>query len=312
MNVTKMKMKAVVRFGQQRCSTFLTWLLITSFCVVSGLSFTALRQSIRSPNTIRNGYSYRHVANNFLCQQKERKCIHTNTLRSSTSTSLNGWAPEFLSAYAFRHFNNDAISVATAFVILCGYHFQIILREKAGKKTWRSVQADTRERWSRYVRETEGWLYAIQTMRNAITSMTFLATTVLSLLTVISGRLWEVIRNLDPTKSSVNRRGLWIVQFAVVASCMLTSAYHFLQSARLMTHAGFMFPVERKGTTKVDSILRKSQNAQWLGLRWLYISLGVISWIVGGANVFLVAAVLLCIFFVSIDKVPEGLGSDQL
>jgi uncharacterized membrane protein len=207
----------------------------------------------------------------------------------------------------------NVASVAIGFGILCGYHVKLIFQEKQGGKTWRSVQADMREKWSQYVRETEGWLYAIQTMRNAITSMTFLSTTVLSLLTVITGRLWEVIRSCNhPRGDPSGQKLLLMAQFAIVASCMLTSAYQFLQSARLMTHAGFMFPVERKGTTKVDRVMRKSQNAQWMGLRWLYLSLGVISWIVGGPQVFLAAAVLLSIFFRNIDKVPKGLDSDQV
>jgi hypothetical protein len=149
--------------------------------------------------------------------------------------------------------------------------------------------------------------YAIQTLRNAITANTFLSTTVLSLLTVIAGRLWEIIRNMDGGSSS---RKYMVTQFAVVASCMLASAYHFLQSARFMTHAGFMFPVEAKGSTKVDRIMRKSQNAQWVGLRLLYVSVGVISWVVGGPRVFLVCSVLLSLFFSSIDQVPEGVDDD--
>lgn len=128
----------------------------------------------------------------------------------------------------------------------------------------------------------------------------------LSLLTVITGRLWEIIRNMDGGSS----RQYMVTQVTVVAACMLASAYHFLQSARFMTHAGFMFPVEDKGSTKVDRIMRKSQNAQWLGLRLLYVSLGVISWVVAGPRVFLAVSVLLSLFFSSIDRVPEGVDVD--
>ena len=198
-----------------------------------------------------------------------------------------------------------AFSVALGFGILCGYHFNLYLQERQKKSTWRSVQTETRERWSRYVRETEGWLYAIQTLRNAITAMTFLSTTVLTLLTVITGRLWEVIQR-SPKNSVL------FAQFALTAGLMLSSAYQFLQSARLMTHAGFMFPVERKGKTKVDRVMRKSQHAQWLGLRFLYSSFVPSSWIVGGPFVFLVTSVLMGLFFRKIDKVPAGLDSDPI
>jgi hypothetical protein len=190
-------------------------------------------------------------------------------------------------------------TVFTAIAILSGYHIDLHLRERAGTPTWRSTQASTREQWSRYVRENQLWLYAIQTLRNAITANTFLATTVLSVLTVISGKLWEMVRQ----PGTVGRQRL-IVQFTCVAVCMLTSAYQFLQGARLMTHAGFMFPVATG--TNVDAIMRKSEISQWLGLRWLYVSLGMIIWTVGGERAFLLSSLALFQFFKSIDRVPKG------
>jgi hypothetical protein len=190
-------------------------------------------------------------------------------------------------------------TVFAAIAILSGYHVDLLLRERAGTPTWRSTQATTREQWSRYVRENQLWLYAIQTLRNAITANTFLATTVLSVLTVISGKLWEMVRQ----PGTIGRQQL-IVQFTCVAVCMLTSAYQFLQGARLMTHAGFMFPVATG--TNVDAIMRKSEIAQWLGLRWLYVSLGMIIWTVGGERAFLLSSLALFQFFKSIDRVPEG------
>ena len=204
----------------------------------------------------------------------------------------------------------------SGYAILLAYHIRLYWKEKQGERTWRSSQADTRERWSQFVRKTEGWLYAIQTLRNAITAQTFLATTVLSLLTVITGRLWEIIRNMATTTTTANdlslamNRKYLVTQFVMVAACMLTSAYHFLQSARLMTHAGFMFPVQPQ-KTMVDRIMRKSQNAQWLGLRWLYLSAAMIAWVVGGPLVFWIASVMLSIFFSKIDKVPQEIDDDH-
>jgi hypothetical protein len=194
-------------------------------------------------------------------------------------------------------------TVFAAIAILSGYHVNLLQSERAGKPTWRSTQATTREQWSRYVRENQLWLYAVQTLRNAITANTFLATTVLSVLTVISGKLWEMVRQ----PGTIGRQRL-IIQFACVALCMLTSAYEFLQGARLMTHAGFMFPVATG--TNVDAIMRKSEISQWLGLRWLYVSLGMIIWTVGGERAFLLSSLALFQFFKTIDRVPEGLDEE--
>jgi len=213
-------------------------------------------------------------------------------------------------------FCNDVIpktsSVLISILLLGGYHVKLWQTERSGKLTWRSSQAKTREKWAKYVRETEQWLYAIQTLRNAITANTFLATTVLSLLTVISGKLWEMIRNLQKAGSGSNIVSYRIltVQFISIALCMLMSAYEFLQSARLMTHAGFMFPVNPQ-KTKVDAIMRKSQSSQWLGLRYLYVSISLICWTIGGEYGFLLSSLGLVRFFQQIDRVPMGLDSDD-
>jgi len=185
-------------------------------------------------------------------------------------------------------------------------HHNLFVKERLSKeKTWRAYQAETREDWARHVRNTEGWLYAVQTLRNAITAQTFLATTLLSLLTLITGRLWDILRTL----SRGAERRLLTVQLIFVALTMLFSAYQFLQGVRLMTHAGFMFPVSEG--TKVDNIMRRSQNCQWLGLRWMYLSLGPITWAVGGSRAFFVTSICLLQFFRKIDRKPKGMGYES-
>mmetsp|Transcript_13547 Transcript_13547/g.25477 ORF Transcript_13547/g.25477 Transcript_13547/m.25477 type:complete len:310 (+) Transcript_13547:62-991(+) len=208
----------------------------------------------------------------------------------------------------------QAVLVLSSIAILVGYHLQLFhkefkqisKKEQGQGKTWRQYQADTREDWSRHVRDTEAWLYAIQSLRNAITAQTFLATTVLSLLTLITGRMWDILRSATVP----SERRLLTVQLASIACTMLISSYQFLQGVRLMTHAGFMFPVKKNGT-KVDKIMRQTQNCQWLGLRWMYISLGPIFWVVGGSRAFFVCALFLLKFFRAIDKEPESMGYEQ-
>ena len=58
------------------------------------------------------------------------------------------------------------------------------------------------------------------------------------------------------------------------------------------------------GTARVDAIMRRTQNCQWLGLRYMYVSLGPVSWAVGGPHAFLVVSALLVAFFVRIDREP--------
>ena len=197
--------------------------------------------------------------------------------------------------------------VASSVGILGGYHIHLFQKErKSDTTTWRQYQAATREEWARHVRDTEGWLYAIQSLRNAMTAQSFLASTVLSLLTLITGRMWDILR-----RSTLKwERRLLTAQLASVSATMLFSAYQFLQGVRLMTHAGFMFPVN-KHNTKVDKIMQQTQNCQWLGLRWMYISLAPISWVVGGPRALFAVACLLLHFFRSLDREPDGLGYEE-
>jgi hypothetical protein len=91
-------------------------------------------------------------------------------------------------------------------------------------------------------------------LRNAIAN-TFLSTTVLSLLTVITGRLWEIIRNMNA--SIVNRVATWWHTTMVAAVRWRRPTF---TKRTLRPTLDLTFPVENK-TTKVDLIMRKSQNA---------------------------------------------------
>ena len=144
-------------------------------------------------------------------------------------------------------------------------------------------------------------------MRNAMVAQQFLATTVLSLLTLILGKMWDILRS----ESDIWRRRLLTVQLASISMTMLFSSYQFLQGVRLMTHAGFMFPV-KKSNNKVDNIMRKTQNCQWLGLRWMYISVAPIAWVVGGSKTFFLISCLLFKFFSGIDQQPKGTNRDDV
>ena len=76
-----------------------------------------------------------------------------------------------------------------------------------------------------------------------------------------------------------------------------------------MTHAGFMFPISTCAD-KVDNIMRLTENSQWLGLRWMYVSLAPIAWVVGGGRAFFAMACLLFLFFQKIDRQPEQKRDD--
>jgi uncharacterized membrane protein len=131
------------------------------------------------------------------------------------------------------------------------YHVRLARREEEGVPSWRTEQAQTRARWAAFVLDTKGWLYAVQTLRNAITANTFLASTQISLFTLIIGFLWQSSQSPaalaaraatgEPSAAMVRL----VAQFGTIATFLLCSAYQFLQSARLMTHAGEGFQRQR-------------------------------------------------------------------
>ena len=173
---------------------------------------------------------------------------------------------------------------------------------------------------------TEGYLYAVQTLRNAITANTFLASTVLSLFTLAVGYLRQIQqRRFDP---------IALAQIGGSAFLLLCSAYSFSQSARLMTHAGFMFPVacapaaaggadadaDRAAggdgdgpraalvltPAAVERVMVKSEHCQWAGLRFLYLAACPVAWVFGGELGFLAACLALRCFLRRIDQPPPN------
>jgi len=238
------------------------------------------------------------------------------------------------------------------------YHVRLARREEKGVPTWRTQQALTRARWAVHVLNTEGYLYAVQTLRNAITANTFLASTQISLFTLTVGFLWQ--SSQSPAALALTAAGGLVpgaacapspaqlalvrifLQFGSVATLLLCSAYQFLQSARLMTHAGFMFPVAAMDgreaearaaaagpvtggggiepedgpsstavpiASTVGDVMRRSELTQWAGLRFLYLAANAAVWVVGGEICFFVAAVAMVRFLSKIDRAPGAVVS---
>lgn len=162
----------------------------------------------------------------------------------------------------------DAAVASLGAAIHAWYHWQLCRREAAGHATWRGEMAANRAEWAGFVVETSGWLYAVQTLRNAITANTVLATAMLSLFSIVRTQ----IRQARFTWRLLLQWGS--VAWVITSLCLLRSAYEFLQSARLMTHAGFMFPTTAAGEeadgfptkTDVEKLMVKSEMSQWAGL----------------------------------------------
>jgi len=200
--------------------------------------------------------------------------------------------------------------------ILAAYHRRLLTNE-VRCPTWRSTQSATRKRWALHVSSTKGYLYAIQTLRNAITANTFMASTVISLFTLTVGFFYSILQ----------REFQWdtLVRFVSVAILLLCSAYSFAQSARAMTHSGFMFaaiqgvegqppPSPELPLMRAESVgllMAKSETSQWAGLRFLSLAAAAVVWVLGGEWCFLGASVALRLWFPSADQPPPLVGMDD-
>ena len=302
----------ILFYWKSPCTVVNASFFVPSFSSKCCNSLSSLNLDSRNRNSVTASKRLTKLLPRVLCNEKAHKRqqnysalqAHYNPLLLAKST---------LSSLQIS--GQNIVLVTSSIAILLGYHFNLARKEsnnhnsgtRSTTKTWRQYQADAREDWAKHVKDTEGWLYAIQSLRNAITAQTFLASTVLSLVTLITGRIWDILR------STTNQleKNLLRVQLLSIATTMLISSYYFLQGVRLMTHAGFMFPIEIN-SVKVDKIMRKTASCQWLGLRWMYISLAPITWTVGGSRALFVAAIILLQFFRSIDREPEGLGDEKL
>jgi len=284
------------------------FLLTVALVLLSTFGFTTNRRSSHHHHSIVPSH---HTSKTVTIDRNHHNIVPSsykskivNIGRTVHHTQLNALPISTLTSPAVQNVALISLSV----LILGSYHINLYRRERnSNTKTWRQYQAATREDWSRHVRDTEGWLYAIQALRNAMVAQQFLATTVLSLLTLITGKMWDILRS----ESDIWRRRLLTVQLASISMTMLFSSYQFLQGVRLMTHAGFMFPV-KTSNNKVDNIMRKTQNCQWLGLRWMYISVAPIAWVVGGSRTFFLISCLLFKFFSGIDQQPKGTKSTDV
>ena len=193
------------------------------------------------------------------------------------------------------------------------YHVALRRREAQGAASWKSTQGLVRAKWVRHVFAAEGWLYAVQCLRNGITANTFLATTVLTLFTLSCGSLLRAGLESGPLGVKA------VAQIGSLGALLLCSAYSFSQSARLMTHAGFMFPVAADcdggnvcdlddaalSRAIVENVVVRSHRLQWSGWRYLYLSSGVGAWVVGGEYAALAVSLALSAFFAREDRCPS-------
>ena len=228
-----------------------------------------------------------------------------------------GGFPQTAALVAFATLpQSRAVAAGSGVALLAAYHYRLVRRERRGVASWRTSLAAARARWAEHVFRTGEWTYAVQTIRNSMSTLTFLTTTVLSLFTAVMAYYWQQkersqICGLAPESnllfSSSTRLG-------ATACMLLVSAYSFIMANRLMMHVGFIFPIAADvqhsnapdviGRDVVAAMMVNSEHLQWRGTRALYLAAAAMIEALFGEWAFFGAAIYLVDFLGKADAPP--------
>ncbi|PSC69771.1 hypothetical protein C2E20_6785 [Micractinium conductrix] len=177
--------------------------------------------------------------------------------------------------------------------------------------------------WSQiYGSDTKNTITAVQTLRNALMTGTFLASTAALLATQVFGAL------LDPPKlGRVQQLGEQDVitggtslfsataKLSIIIACLLVAFFWFTQAVRLYSHMGFLVGMlasplntQHAHVTSVEELVALSDKAAIcfsLGIRTFVFFGPLILWVLG-PTMMLIATLCLTAGMVWADRLPTG------
>lgn len=155
---------------------------------------------------------------------------------------------------------------------------------------------------------------AVQTLRNSIMASTLLASTAITLSSIIGALVSSASGNSSKTLKTFvyGERGNIIatLKYLGLLVCFLFSFVCHLQSIRYASHASFLLSIpvgdNAPGLTPeyVNQFIYRSQNFFSFGLRGYYFSFPLLLWIFGPIPMF-VCSVFMIFLLYKLDK-PEG------
>ncbi|GJM93546.1 hypothetical protein PR202_ga10110 [Eleusine coracana subsp. coracana] len=212
----------------------------------------------------------------------------------------------------------DLVLVPLALAALAGYHLWLlytILRHPT--RTVIGVNAMARKRWvTAMMANTEkNGVLAVQTLRNNIMASTVLATTAITLVSVIS-----VFLGVTSSSSAAPLRlvygskagAVFAAKYLAVSLCFMLAFVCNVQAIRLYAHASFLLgglpPGEAGGGEEFAAYVARTVNrgshAWSLGLRAFYVSLALFLWTFGPIPM-LACSVLMCGLLYFLDTASE-------
>ncbi|KAK3274424.1 hypothetical protein CYMTET_17391 [Cymbomonas tetramitiformis] len=216
--------------------------------------------------------------------------------------------------------------VCASCAIIVAYH----IMEEANPKTWRKTMEAARIIWTRKVLRKKDYILAVQTIRNGLMAATFFCSMTIALLTAALGALFEgsgsstaLSMAPEPLFSPATALQLPYIKLALLATVLAISSAAFAQACRYLMHASFIFlvvaddpAIEEPSQTELkneqspltvptgsaERLMVIAERWWWGGLRGMYITLPLITWMASGTVGFLVASVLLVWILSILDK----------
>ncbi|CAO2204392.1 unnamed protein product [Urochloa humidicola] len=222
----------------------------------------------------------------------------------------------------------DLVLVPLALAALVGYHLWLlyaILRRPA--KTVIGLNAIARKRWvAAMMANTEkNGVLAVQTLRNNIMASTVLATTAITLVSVISVFIGVTSPSPASSSSSKQQAGaprlvygskageVFAAKYLAVSLCFMLAFVCNVQAIRLYAHASFLLgglppgpgeETREEFAAYVARTVNRGSYAWSLGLRAFYVSLALFLWTFGPIPM-LACSVLMCGLLYFLDTTTD-------
>ncbi|KAJ0971589.1 hypothetical protein J5N97_019548 [Dioscorea zingiberensis] len=209
----------------------------------------------------------------------------------------------------------DPMMVPLGLLVLGVYHAWLLLTIlRRPNRTVIGLNALARKRWVRAIMSDpmKNGVLAVQTLRNNIMASTVLATTAITLSSLISvfvGVTTTATTTLTlPTMSfppdNTTNTHLASIKFFSISLCFLLAFLCNVQSIRYYAHCSFLLTtpasIEGGGGISVAYVTRNLNNGCFfwsLGMRAFYVSFTLFLWIFGPVLMFISCVVMCCLLY---------------
>lgn len=212
----------------------------------------------------------------------------------------------------------DLIAFTISCLLMLSYYLYVRRRtRRAPHLSVHAVNAMTREQWVLMImRSGKLEILAIQTLRNSVMAASFMATTVMLLISAVlnlGDKIGQWAKSLHPLLSVCQESNeLWQVKLAALLLSFAIAFYFFAMAIRFFNHVGYMINLPYHEDTgealykQTCAYLNRAGSYYTLGTRTFFFGLPIVAWFFG-AYFLVFATVALIAGLKVLDSVPNQL-----